>query len=61
MERHVSLLILSVFVLLNDIVRYHTYPEDIRVDYPEGFQGTEIPVYGPVVAKVIEDRIEGRL
>ena len=31
------------------------------VDYPEGFQGTQIPVYAPTVVKIIEDRVEGRL
>jgi hypothetical protein len=29
------------------------------VDYPEGFQGNEIPVHGPFVAKLIEERIDG--
>ena len=29
------------------------------VDYPEGFQGSEIPVYGPTVAKLIENRAAG--
>lgn len=27
------------------------------VDYPEGFQGTQIPVYGPTVSRLIEDRV----
>jgi len=31
------------------------------VDYPEGFQGIEIPAYGPTVAKLIEDRVAGLL
>jgi len=40
---------------------YHTYPDTPRVGYPEGFQGSSIPVYGPSVAKVIEDRLDGKL
>jgi hypothetical protein len=32
-----------------------------QVDYPEGFQGTEIPVFGPAVAKLIEDRVAGQV
>ncbi|KAF7296406.1 C2H2-type domain-containing protein [Mycena chlorophos] len=32
-----------------------------RVDYPEGFQGDYIPVHGPTVADLIEDRVEGRI
>lgn len=36
-----------------------TEPSLPRVDYPEGFQGNEIPVYGPFVAKLIEERIDG--
>jgi hypothetical protein len=27
--------------------------------YPEGFQGVQIPVHGPFVAKLIEDRADG--
>lgn len=41
--------------------RYFTSPHLPPVDYPEGFQGEQIPVYGPTVAKLIADRIEGRL
>lgn len=40
---------------------YFTSPELPSVDYPEGFQGTQIPVHGPTVAKLIADRVEGRL
>ncbi|KAF8316420.1 hypothetical protein DL93DRAFT_2056393 [Clavulina sp. PMI_390] len=40
---------------------YFTSPDLPSVQYPEGFQGTQIPVYGPAVAKLIEDRVEGRL
>ncbi|KAI0044996.1 hypothetical protein FA95DRAFT_1589968 [Auriscalpium vulgare] len=38
-----------------------TYPDVQWPSYPEGFQGTEIPVYGPYVARIIEDRADGRL
>jgi len=38
-----------------------THPEWTWPNYPEGFQGTEIPVYGPYVAKLIEDRADGNL
>ncbi|KAG8878864.1 hypothetical protein FRB97_002151 [Tulasnella sp. 331] len=38
---------------------YSTYPDTPRVDYPEGFQGNSIPVHGPTVAKLIQDRVEG--
>ena len=41
------------------IYRYHTHPNLPYVDYPEGFQGTEIPVYPPTVVQVIEERIAG--
>jgi hypothetical protein len=30
-------------------------------NYPEGFQGVQIPVHGPLVAKLIEDRADGLL
>ncbi|KAI0254139.1 hypothetical protein BJV78DRAFT_1274308 [Lactifluus subvellereus] len=38
-----------------------TYPELTWPNYPEGFQGEQIPVYGPYVAKLIEDRADGYL
>lgn|SRR5712671_5732900 len=38
-----------------------TYPEVTYPNYPEGFQGSQIPVYGPYVAKLIEDRADGYL
>ena len=41
--------------------RYFGEPNMPNVDYPEGFQGIEIPVYGPTVAKLIEDRVAGLL
>lgn len=41
---------------------YFTYPNEPPLpSYPEGFQGTAIPVHGPTVAKLIEDRLEGKL
>ncbi|KAI0356337.1 hypothetical protein OH77DRAFT_1520390 [Trametes cingulata] len=45
------------FAIWNDT--YHTHPNEPQVNYPEGFQGTEIPVYPPTVVKVIEERIAG--
>ncbi|KAI0633648.1 hypothetical protein C8Q77DRAFT_1271579 [Trametes polyzona] len=45
------------FAIWNDT--YHTHPNEPQVNYPEGFQGTEIPVYAPTVVKVIEERIAG--
>ncbi|RPD78405.1 hypothetical protein L226DRAFT_291635 [Lentinus tigrinus ALCF2SS1-7] len=45
------------FAIWNDT--YHTHPNEPQVDYPEGFQGTEIPVYAPTVVQVIEERIAG--
>ncbi|KAI1791279.1 hypothetical protein LXA43DRAFT_434399 [Ganoderma leucocontextum] len=45
------------FAIWNDT--YRTYPNEPPVDYPEGFQGIEIPVYPPTVVKVIEERIAG--
>ncbi|KIY49159.1 hypothetical protein FISHEDRAFT_65520 [Fistulina hepatica ATCC 64428] len=32
-----------------------------RVNYPPGFQDNEIPVYGPYVAQLVEDHLEGKL
>ena len=34
-------------------------PEANQVNYPDGFQGEQIPVHGPAVAKLIEDRADG--
>ncbi len=36
---------------------YITYPNKPDIAYPEGFQGDYIPVHGPTVAQIIEDRI----
>ena len=46
---------------LRVLFRYYTYPNEPRVDYPEGFQGNSIPVYGPNVVQIIEDRVEGKI
>jgi hypothetical protein len=40
---------------------YHTYPDKPQVDYPDGFQGDAIPVHGPGIAQLIEDRIAGKI
>ncbi|SJL08218.1 uncharacterized protein ARMOST_11581 [Armillaria ostoyae] len=40
---------------------YYTHPNEPDIDYPEGFQGDYIPVHGPTVARIIEDRIAQRL
>ncbi|KAJ3550471.1 hypothetical protein NMY22_g452 [Coprinellus aureogranulatus] len=38
-----------------------TWPDKPEVNYPDCFQRDEIPVHGPAVAKLIEDRVEGKL
>lgn len=50
-----------VLVLTQYFSRYYTYPDTPRVDYPEGFQGIAIPIYGPAVAKLIEGRLDGTI
>lgn len=47
--------------IFGDHSSYFTHPNEPTVDYPEGFQGNYIPVYGPTVAKIIEDRIDGKI
>ncbi|TFK44546.1 hypothetical protein BDQ12DRAFT_708463 [Crucibulum laeve] len=47
------------FTVWNDT--YFTRPNEPSIGYPEGFQGTSIPVHGETVAQLIEDRLEGRL
>ena len=42
-------------------IRYHTHPNLPFVEYPEGFQGTQIPVYAPNIIHIIEERVAGRL
>lgn len=41
--------------------RFRTYPNTPNVDYPEGFQGTQIPVYAPAVTQIVEARVSGRV
>ncbi|KAF5368301.1 hypothetical protein D9757_010526 [Collybiopsis confluens] len=36
---------------------YHTHPNEPMVNYPEGFQEDYIPVHGPTVAKIVEERL----
>ncbi|KAG8995479.1 hypothetical protein FRB90_000176 [Tulasnella sp. 427] len=38
-----------------------THPNEPAVATPEGFQGNNIPADGALIAKLIEDRVEGRL
>ncbi|KAJ9116172.1 hypothetical protein QFC20_000852 [Naganishia adeliensis] len=40
---------------------YATAPNEPKVDYPEGFQGTSITVVGEVVAQLIDDRLDGKV
>ncbi|KIJ18655.1 hypothetical protein PAXINDRAFT_71193 [Paxillus involutus ATCC 200175] len=47
------------FAVWNDT--YFTEKNTPRVNYPDGFQGVKIPVYGPNVASIIEKRISGEL
>ena len=52
----------SIRLFSNSIAshRYHTHPNKPDVAYPDGFQGTEIPVYAPTVVQIIEERIAGK-
>jgi hypothetical protein len=36
---------------------YITHPDKPEVNYPECFQGKQIPVHGPALAQLIEDRV----
>lgn len=41
---------------------YFALPEkEPPVQYPPGFQEDYIPVHGPTVAKIIEDRADGKI
>ena len=47
---------------VNEILRfdynsYITHPEKPSVNYPQCFQGKQIPVHGPTVAQLIDDRV----
>lgn len=46
---------------LTQIPRYFTEPNIPDNNYVEGFQGSRIPVHGPTVVKLIEDRVAGLL
>ncbi|KAF8963256.1 hypothetical protein BDZ97DRAFT_2059156 [Flammula alnicola] len=50
---------MSHFAVWNDTHR--SYPDKPDVDYPDGFQENAIPVHGPTVAQLIEDRVAGKL
>jgi len=54
-------LMVTYLRLYGSFLRYFTAPNEPKVSYPPGFQGRNIPVYGPTVAQLIEDRLEGRL
>lgn len=40
------------------LCRYFTNPDTPHVAYPEGFQGTSIPIDGAVVAKLCHERLQ---
>ncbi|KAF5329815.1 hypothetical protein D9619_009331 [Psilocybe cf. subviscida] len=50
---------MSYFPVWNDT--YHIWPEKPTVNYLKGFQGNSIPVHGPTVAQLVEDRIAEKL
>jgi len=41
--------------------KYFTAPNEPKVNYPEGFQGSKITVVGKVVADIIEERLAMRI
>ncbi|KAJ2925857.1 hypothetical protein H1R20_g11236, partial [Candolleomyces eurysporus] len=47
------------WAMWNDTAK--TWPEKPDVNYPDCFQKNAIPVHGPSVAKLIEDRVAGKL
>ncbi|THH27706.1 hypothetical protein EUX98_g6483 [Antrodiella citrinella] len=47
------------FAVRNDT--WASHPRTPVVAYPEGFQGTQIPVHAPTIVKIIEDRVAGKL
>jgi hypothetical protein len=49
------------FGVWNDSAVSYPDPKAKWPNYPEGFQGEQIPVHGPFVAKLIEDRADGVL
>ena len=59
LERHVRL-VLRIFKHVPHLScpsSYHTYETMPQVNYPEGFQGNNIPVDGPSIAQIIEERV----
>jgi len=51
----------SFYIRPDTLDSHHTYPDKPDVDYPDGFQGNAIPVHGPTIAQLIEDRIAGKV
>ncbi|KAF8809914.1 hypothetical protein BYT27DRAFT_7232134 [Phlegmacium glaucopus] len=51
----------SDFIPLELYDSYTTYPDKPPVKYPKCFQGKEIPVHGPTISQLIEDRVSGKL
>lgn len=60
-DTYVLFSVFSWFLIPAVYPSYHTYETKPKVDYPEGFQGNNIPVHGPSVAQIIEDRVAGFL
>lgn len=48
----------SSFTLSEPACSWHTLPNKPKVNYPEGFQGPNIPAYGPKIAELIEGRVD---
>ncbi|KAJ7175930.1 hypothetical protein C8R46DRAFT_1080078 [Mycena filopes] len=50
------------FAVWNDTYRSEGIGEGKpRVNYPDGFQGNQIPADGPAIARLIESRVDGKL
>lgn len=47
------------FAVWNDTFATYPDPRVANPAYPEGFQGTQIPVHGPTVARLLEERYDG--
>ncbi|KAG6830207.1 hypothetical protein H0H87_008886 [Tephrocybe sp. NHM501043] len=47
------------YAVWND--RYMTHPDEPEVNYPEGFQGNEIPVVGETIVRLIEEHVDLKL
>ncbi|KIL60351.1 hypothetical protein M378DRAFT_83855 [Amanita muscaria Koide BX008] len=50
---------MKYFNVWND--SYSALPDEPPVDYPPGFQEASIPVHGLSIAKLIEDRLDGKI